>query len=178
MKKPKMIFLNGFAGCGKSTLSKRYIDDHQLALGFEGDELIAMFGQWRSDWEKSAELKLIHTKNIVKTHLELGYDVVLPFLLQNIDHVEEYVTLTSELDVGFYEFYLDVPKDQAIERLLQRGSWGEPDSPPFVDSDAPKINSLFERMALATATRKGAIKIQPVLGDIESTYQEILSHLD
>ena len=137
-----------------------------------------MLGQWRTDSQKSAELKLVHTKNIVKTHLELGYDVVLPFLLQNTEHAEEYLTLASGVGADFYEFYLDIPKDEAVARLLKRGSWGESGLPALTDKDIPRIESLFESMSDAVLNRKNTICIRPQEGKIEETYQELVSYLD
>ena len=178
VKRPKLIFLNGFAGSGKSTLAKKYIDEHKFALGFEGDNFIVMFGQWRSDWYGAAELKLIHSKNIVRKHLELGYDVVLPFLLQKSQHAEEYRQMAEETGADFFEFYLDLPREEAIGRLLVRGSWGEPGSPPFTDDDRPEIEDLFDQMDKATNERKDCIRIVPQSNEIEQTYQKLISHLD
>lgn len=136
-----------------------------------------MFGQSGTDWERSAELKLVHSYNIVKTHLQLGYDVVLPFLLTKPEQAEEYKALAHECDADFYEFYLDLPHDEAIERLVQRGCWGEPGSAPFTAADMPRIEALYQKMEAATAHREHVIRLYPQPGKIEETYQDLLKQL-
>jgi predicted kinase len=178
MKKPKLIFLNGFAASGKSTLTAKYLSEHKFALGFEGDVLIGMFGQWRADWEGAAELKLLHTKNIVRTHLEAGFDVVLPFLLTAKEQVQEYEKMAMELDVDFYEIFLDLEKEEAVTRLLKRGVWGEEGSPQLTKKDLPEIEDLYQRMETATATRKNTTFIKPNWNQIEQTYQDLLQVID
>jgi DNA transposition AAA+ family ATPase len=58
MKKPKLILLYGFASSGKTTLSKKYISEHPLALSIEGDQIINMMGQWRANENEARELVL------------------------------------------------------------------------------------------------------------------------
>jgi DNA transposition AAA+ family ATPase len=45
--KPKLIVLYGFAANGKTTIAKKYIDEHPLSPMIEGDEIINMIGKWR-----------------------------------------------------------------------------------------------------------------------------------
>ena len=44
METTKVILLNGFAGAGKTTLARKYIDSHPLSIVIEGDELIVNIG--------------------------------------------------------------------------------------------------------------------------------------
>lgn len=177
MNKPKLIFLNGFAASGKSTLTQIYLDEHKFSLGLEGDVLITMLGGWKDDWYGAAELKLLMTESLVKTHLSAGYDVVLPFLLTKVEQVEKYEKIALETKADFYEFYLELNREEAIKRLYKRGVWGEAGSPPLTEADLPEIVSLYDKMVDATKYRPDTIVIKPNFGAEEQTYREMLSHL-
>lgn len=44
---PALIVLNGPPAAGKSTMARRYADDHHLALCIDVDELRDRLGAWR-----------------------------------------------------------------------------------------------------------------------------------
>ena len=44
---PRLIFLNGPPGCGRSTLAQMYADEHPLALNLDIDRVRSLVGQWR-----------------------------------------------------------------------------------------------------------------------------------
>lgn len=174
MKKPKLIMLNGFAGSGKTTLKNRYLRDHGFTLGFEGDVFITMLAGWKDNWTKATELKNVHTKKIVATHLQAGYDVVLPFLLEDHRQAEEYSDIAQSVEATFYEIYLELDKEDAVRRLYTRGCWGEEGSEPLIEDDRPEVEALFERMEEATRLRPDTVRIKPVESKIEETYQAML----
>ncbi len=170
----KLIFLNGFAGCGKSTIARLYRDDHPLTLSLEGDEIITMLGHWQSNWDEAVQAKLALSEVMVRTHLARGYSVMLPFLLTDPKHAESYEHIAQEYGAAFYEIYLEVEREDAIARLLKRGSWGEAGSPPFTDKDLLEIEDLFDRMINATKARNSAQVLHPNYGKIEETYAALL----
>ena len=54
----KVILLNGFAGAGKTTIAKRYIDQHPLSVVIEGDELIVNIGNWVAQEDEARTVPL------------------------------------------------------------------------------------------------------------------------
>jgi chloramphenicol 3-O-phosphotransferase len=40
MTKARLIVLNGFAAAGKTTIAKKYIDEHSMALALEADAIV------------------------------------------------------------------------------------------------------------------------------------------
>ncbi len=175
MRQPKLILLYGFAASGKTTLAKRYVDEHPLAIAIEGDQIIGMMGQWRKHEDEARKLVFEHTKSITENQLEAGYDVVLPYLLTDSTHAQAFEEIAKRLDVSFYEIYIETEKDEAIDRLLKRGVWGEDGSPKLSKDDLPEIENLFERMTKAMSERLNITTIASVLGDIEGTYTKLLT---
>lgn len=174
MNKSKLIFLYGFASGGKTTLSKKYISEHKLALSIEGDQIISMMGQWREHENEAREIVFEHTCAMVRQHLEKGYDVLLPYLLTNPNHPDIFENIALEAGADFHEVYIEIDRDDAVQRLLQRGVWGEEGSPKLSESDLPEINDLYDNMEQAMASRKSVKSISSELGDIDGTYAKLL----
>jgi predicted kinase len=172
---PKLILLNGFAACGKTTLAKRYAREHPLALDVEGDEIIVMLGQWRQNIQEAVRCKLQLSESMVRTHLCSGYDVVLPFLLTDAKHAETYEYIARDVGADFFEIMLLVNKEEAMGRLLKRGRWGEEGLPALTEHDIPKIEKLYDDMMTATSERTHTINIYPKENEIDETYQMFLS---
>lgn len=174
MKNPKLILLYGFASSGKTTLAKRYIDEHPLSIAIEGDEIIGMMGQWRAYEEKARNMVFEHTKSIVRNQLTAGYDALLPYLLTDSTQVEAFEEIANEYNASFLEIYIKIEKEDAISRLLERGTWGEEGSPQLTEADLPEITGLYETMEKAMNERKDVKTIIPEVGDIEGTYQKFM----
>lgn len=178
MNKPKLILLNGFAGSGKSTIAKRYIDEHPLSMSIEGDKLVVMLGQWTNNWQEASRYRIELSKVIARSHLKTQHDVVLPFLLTDSKDAEDFENIAKEEGADFFEVMLSLDKEEAIRRLLKRGKWGEDGSSTFTENDHPEIEKLFEGMTLATSKRPNTIKIYPQEGDIDGTYHEFVKILE
>lgn len=170
---PKLILLDGFAGSGKTTIAKRYIDEHPLALVVEGDTIIVNIGQWEAHEDEARALMFEITKSLARTHLTSGNDVILPYLLTKPDNTATFEAIAHEAGATYHEVIILDAKETAVSRLLKRGSWGEPGSLPFTDKDLPIIEDLYDRMISASNSRTMKM-IRPDHGDIEGTYQEFL----
>lgn len=170
----KLILLNGFAGTGKTTIAKRYIDEHPLDLSIEGDHIIVMLGQWLNFENEARDLVFSLTKSMVTTHLTNGKSVLLPYLLTNSQHAVEFENIAVQYDASFYEVYLSLDKNEAVKRLIERGTWGA----KLTDMDMPEINELFDSMEKETLKRPNSIIIKPMKNNIEQTYQEFLKAID
>jgi predicted kinase len=174
MNQPKLILLYGFASSGKTTLAKKYLDEHPLALAIEVDQIISMMGQWRKFEEQARKIVFDHSKAIVKNHLLAGHDVLLPYLLTNPKHAGECETIAIETSASFYEVHINIGREEAIERLLVRGVWGEEGSPKLTTNDLPEISDLYDTMEKAMAERENVLSISSDVGDVEGTYKKFL----
>jgi len=171
---PKLILLNGYAGVGKTTIAKRYIEHHPLTLNIEGDQIIIMLGQWLSHEEQAREYVFALTKSMITTHLNSGKTVILPYLLVNAHHAEEFESIAKQNGASFFEVYLSIEKETAIKQLMERGTWGEVGLPPLTEKDYPEINKLYDMMVEETAKRPQTITIHPLRKDIDGTYKLFL----
>jgi len=174
MAKPKLILLNGAAAVGKTTIAKRYADDHPLTLNFAGDVLIEMISDWRRHEAAARSSVFMMTLRSAEVHLQAGHDVLVQYLLTDASHAAAFETVAAEAGADFYEVLLDVDKVAAVRRLLARGRWGEANSPAFTVADIPDIEALFDHMMAATKQRPSTVRIPVVEGDIEKTYQDFL----
>jgi predicted kinase len=175
---PKLILLEGFAGSGKTTIAKRYIDEHPLAMNLEGDELITMVGQWLQHEDEARVLVFALSKAMVTTCLESGKDIVVPYLPTHPDHARDFEHIAHKVGATFCEIILAVDRHDAIERLLQRGSWGEAGTEPLTNADMPVIDDLHDRMTTALEHRHNAARITSTYGDPEDTYRQFLAVVD
>jgi len=172
--KQKLILLTGSAGIGKSTIAQMYIDEHPLSMAVEGDQIIGMMGCWRQHEPEARKLKLEHIKALMRTHLEAGHDVLLPYLVTDASHVNEFESIAKECEAEFHEIALLVEKGEAADRLLERGRWGEAGSKQLTEEDRPNIENLYDMMVTEIEKRPNMIKIPVEKGNVGKTYTKFI----
>lgn len=177
MDRPNFIILNGFAGSGKTTVGKRYISEHPLALLIEGDELIINMGQWLNHEAEARSLIFELTKSLAKTHLTQRHDVVLPYLVVDSSHIDSFRQIAEEQGANFFNFLLFNQKEEAIGRLLERGTWGEAGLDPLSKKDLPEITQLYDNMEAALEKQQNVIKINQTGRSPDNTYELILQSI-
>lgn len=96
MNTAKLIILYGFAGSGKTTIARKYVDNHPLSMMIEGDDIINMMGKWREHEDEARGLVYQHTCSIVKNQLQAGHVVILPYLLTDATHIESFKKITED----------------------------------------------------------------------------------
>ena len=170
----KLIFLNGFAGVGKTTVAKMYAQGKPLTMSIEADKIMDMFGDWRNNQTEAVDLRLDHVVSMIKTHLTTGHDVILPYLVRDESEVQIFADLAKESGYAFHEILLFTTEDEAVSRLLERGRWGEEGSKQITEADIPTMKSLYSLMVAETNKRQDTVKIEVKRGDIVGTYQRLL----
>jgi predicted kinase len=177
MTKAKLILLTGFGASGKTTIAKRYIQDHDLAMTIEADELVNNMGNWANHTPEIRALSFELIKSMSRTYLQTGHDVILPYLVEDIREIEAFESIAHDCQAQFYEIVLYREPSKAIEQLLKRGKWGQADAAALGDKDMPDIESSISKLESALGQRPNVIKIQLDGRSPDDTYQELLEHL-
>ena len=76
----RLIHLNGLPGVGKSTLARRYVEEHRFALNLDVDLLRRSLGQWQEHPTSGLQARRLAIAAI-RMHLRDGFDVVVPQFL-------------------------------------------------------------------------------------------------
>lgn len=176
----KLIHLNGPAGIGKDTIAQKYIDSHAFALCIKTDDLITTLGQWSSkeNYDPARHLAFNLALEMIAVHLKAGYDVILPHLLTDLEEVEALESLAKRLGVPFIEILLHADKIEAMERVFERGTRGEPGAPPLTDADRPEFEELYDNVQHAAKTRSNLQIVTSVKGDVDDTYRQVAELID
>ena len=177
MAKTRLIVLSGFAASGKSTIAQKYIAEHDLTLALEVDSLVNNIGKWHEHRDEVRQLSFDLAKSILKTYLQSGHDVILPYYTLSVDHIQSFESIANDYGAEYYEVILYNERATAIERLMKRGTWGESKLPLITEEDRPKLESDFDKMESVFKQRQKAVKIQVTDQTPDQTYIELMSVL-
>src|ERR1044071_7309155 len=120
MTTPKLILINGFNASGKTTVAKKYIQEHSMAMCIEVDELVDNIGDWTNHRDEVQKLTFELVTAKIRAYLPSGHDVVLPYIVTIANEIREFEAIAREYNVDYYEFFLHNDKDSAIAKLLKR----------------------------------------------------------
>jgi predicted kinase len=178
MAKAKLILINGFMASGKTTIAKKYFDDHKMTFLIEADMLVDNISDWTSDKIETRHLTYALTKVMIQTYLRSGHDVVLPYFVTDANEIKSFESIAHKSGADFYEFFLNDVRSVAIDKLLSRGKWGMSSSPAITEKDIPKIEKDFKDMQVAIKSRPDTVKIQLKGASPESTYRQLLEIIE
>ena len=174
MPKAKLILINGFNASGKTTIARKYIIDHSLAMAVDADGLVDCIGDWASHCEEVGRLSFDLTKAIVRTYLPSGHDVVLPYIVTTTEEAEDFESIARDCDADYYEIFLHNDKADAIALLLKRGKWGGATSPAITEKHLTIIERDFASMEAIIEQRPNTIKLPLKGDDPDATYNKLL----
>jgi len=183
MAVPRLILINGLPGSGKSTLGRRYLEDHTLALALDIDAIRSMLGRSLAEPAVSGLAARDLARAMAQTHLQAGHDVLVCQFLGRLEFVEVLDQLATAIGVQFIEVVLVTAVDDAVERFLRRS---EDDSrPEHFDSavlldraGGPEaLSEMQARLEFVAGSRPNTRRVPVVDGDLEGTYQGLLRGL-
>lgn len=166
----RLILLNGPPACGKSTLARRYADDHPPTLDLDVDQVRGLIGGWREDLHNAGLLARAIALSAARTHLTAGHDVVVPQLVARLPFIEQLADLASEVGATFHEVVLLDSKENMLRRFAERAG-------PGPSPGEAELVAMHDRLVSLVATRPAATVVPVVDGAVDRTYRAVLDRL-
>ena len=172
-----LILLNGPPGVGKSTLARRFVDDHPLTLHLEIDAIRVSLGGWQ-DHEESRLIARTLAVAMAEAHLRAGHDVIVPQFLGRVEFIEDLDQLAQRMGVDFREILLmdtvAAVDDRFRGRRAELIASGEPH--PQVDVDESSVSAAvaesFERLE-SIQTMRTRVRVIVATNGLESAYRDL-----
>lgn len=178
---PTLIHLNGPSRVGKSTLARRYADDHPGTLALDLDVLAGLIGGWRDTFQSALEMTRDHGLAMATRHLRAGHDVVLPQLVTSFDrgpHVEESATTAG---AAYVEVALLIEESEHPRRLNDKRPSNAVEAhiqSLLDDPDCDLVVRVRRHLDAYLASRPSTVRLDTTGLDEDATYERLLNVLD
>ena len=115
----RLIHLNGLPGVGKTTLARRYVEEHRFAFNLDLDLLRRSLGQWQEHPTSGIQARRLAIAAL-RLHLSDGFDVVVPQFLARPDFLVDLDEVATETNAEFIEVWVRAPLDVVKRRFRDR----------------------------------------------------------
>lgn len=178
---PRLILLNGAPAVGKSTLARRYAEDHPFALVLDIDHVRRMLGRWREDPGRAGLLARSVALAAARAHLDSGHDVVVPQMVARVEFIEQLAVTAAESEARFCEVFVLDDSANLLRRFAERSRLtADPthaDPHGIMTDGGSGLHEWADRIAALVPLRSDAATIACVPGDVEETYRRLLGVL-
>jgi adenylylsulfate kinase-like enzyme len=174
--RPQVLHLNGAPGVGKSTLARRWADEHPGTLLLDPDALRTWVSGWREDFVSTgAQIRPVAVA-MISAYVAGGGSVVLPQLVANEGELCQFEAAATNAGGRFVEVFLEA--DDAEQRFATRDR-----DQPWLDAvhelveDAPRdhLTSYADRLEALAGTWPGAVRLATSTGDVNGAYSALVA---
>ncbi|MEU4448162.1 AAA family ATPase [Actinosynnema sp. NPDC050801] len=162
---PQLIALNGPPGCGKSTIARRYAEDHPPTLALDVDRVRDLIA---GDLGEAGRLARDIAIAAARVHLTSGHDVVVPQFLGRPEFLDRLSDLAAELGATYHEVVLIDSRENAIRRFTERDT---------IQATPAELSTMYDNLQTIIATRSPHL-VTSVEGDPAHTYRALLAVLN
>ena len=179
----RLIHLNGPPGIGKSTLARRYVEEHPGVLDCDIDVLRTLIGGWEDDFRRAGSLVRPAALAMIEAYLAAGSDVVLPQMLLDPRELARFEAAATRAGAAYVERVLMDSRDASVARFHRRGA-GEAD--PWHDTvrriveaggGDRELRRCHEALERLLVERPAAVRIESTEGDAAATYHRLVRSL-
>lgn len=178
---PRLVHLNGPPGIGKSTLARRYVEDHPLALCLDIDSFRRLLGRWEQHPEQSGRLARRMALAMAREHLATSHDVIVPQFVVRNAFVQQLADVASDVGAAFFEVLLLDEPQAALARFEARATdptWAEHHNEAARHIRAAGgFRVMYDLLVHNLPTMAKAVTITTAAGEIEAAYQALLAIL-
>ncbi len=175
-----LLLLNGAPGTGKSTLARRFAEDHPFTLVLDVDQVRGMLGRWLDQPTHAGLLARELAITMARTHLDAGYDVVVPQYLGRLEFIEALQQLADQVGVMFTELALVTGRDEVVRRFERRSATS--DDPAHREAaelqrragGRDQLAAAHAMVLAVVAARPATCLITSTDGDIDGAYAQLL----
>lgn len=176
----RLIHLNGPSRVGKSTLARRYVDEHPGTLALDLDVLAGLIGGWRENFSTAWGIARAHGRALATRHLREGYDVVLPQLVTSHDRGPGFEEAAREAGAAYIEVALLVHDQEHLQRLRGKQAANEVEAriqARLEDPESDLVDRIRRHLAEYLADRPHTIRLDTTgLGE-DASYEALLHAL-
>lgn len=177
---PRLIHLNGASRVGKSTLARRYVNDHPGTLALDLDVLTGLIGGWRHDFTAALGCAREHARTLATRHLESGRDVVFPQLVTSHDRTPGFEGVARDAGAAYVEVALLIDHDEHLRRLHDKRPVSEVEAmiqERLEDPQSDLIERIRRHLDEYLEERPATIRIDTTGLPEDATYARLLEVL-